>query len=225
MIILDYRAMACYDDDRNFLCDLTDGEEVSHTRWWVARSATLAHEFGHSFGLYHTFQGGCAVGDAVSDTPYEYSNDYRGCPGLLPYDRDRDLFKWRTRLDPNLYENAVDCGSDEDVCGSTCAACCIPDEGEIQCDQYSSPLESISDDEIPNLPECCATNQPTDSCRLRPGIDPKNNVMAYISDFCLYEFTPGQMARMMAQVCTFKDYIYCNYADVEDAANVMMSHA
>lgn len=30
------------------------------------------------------------------------------------------------------------------------------------------------------------------------------------------ELTPGQMARMIAQVKAEKDYIYCNYADVED---------
>jgi hypothetical protein len=42
--------------------------------------------------------------------------------------------------------------------------------------------------------------------------------MAYIPDFCSYELTPGQMARMIAQVKAEKDYIYCNYASVLDAA-------
>lgn len=40
--------------------------------------------------------------------------------------------------------------------------------------------------------------------------------MAYIPDWCSYKFTPGQMARMISQVKNEKDYIYCNYADVED---------
>ena len=46
MFRVEFRAVACYDEDGNFLCDLTGEEQVSHTRWWRTRSTVTAHELG-----------------------------------------------------------------------------------------------------------------------------------------------------------------------------------
>ena len=46
MVRIEYRALACHDEDGNFLCDPTAGQNKSHTRWWRTRSTVLAHEFG-----------------------------------------------------------------------------------------------------------------------------------------------------------------------------------
>jgi hypothetical protein len=46
VVRVEYRAVACYDDKNEFLCDQTNGKNVSHTRWWRTRSTVLAHELG-----------------------------------------------------------------------------------------------------------------------------------------------------------------------------------
>jgi hypothetical protein len=34
-----------------------------------------------------------------------------------------------------------------------------------------------------------------------------------VPDWCAYEFTPGQLARMLAQTNSYKSFISCNYAN------------
>jgi hypothetical protein len=107
------------------------------------------------------------------------------------------------------------CGSANKTCplsggGSTCAACCIGTD----CNLYNGN-DSVSVDQNPNPPSCCTGTTPTDTCSSLSGIDPKNNIMSYVPDYCGFEFTSGQMLRMMAQAKT-KTYIYCNYADILD---------
>lgn len=231
-VLVDFRALACYNDlDGTFICDQgQNGEQVSHTRWWRTRSTVLAHEFGHLFGLYHTFQDTCDEGDidGVSDTPILTSSQTDGCPGLLPYNSNRNLYRRKGRFRPNKANNASVClSSGVGSCRSrsmygattTCPACCVPEAGETECTLYTSSTESVSQEET-NFPQCCnsVNNRPMDSCKQQPGLDPLNNVMSYIPDFCSHEFTPGQGARMMSQIKQYKPYIYCNYANVLDTA-------
>lgn len=222
MVRVDYRAFACFDQSTGtYLCNSTSvnpatGKPKSHTRWWRTDSATIAHEIGHLFGLLHTFTGDSCFnirGDGIPDTPHELlsSDSIDNCPGLLPYNKDRDLFQFFNRRTPNTGD-AQTCGLTGRVCSSsTCAACCDPKN----CNPRFINGTDVTEDDV-SIPSCCSDPKPSDSCPLRRGIDPKNNIMSYVPDFCMGEFTAGQLSRMMAQGRRWKTIIYCNYANILD---------
>lgn len=85
--------------------------------------------------------------------------------------------------DLNAGGDSTTCGGSSFVCGTTCAACC-GNATTGDCVFYNGDF-SVTQDET-DYPVCCSETAPdnTAACIGEPdGIDPKNNVMAYIPDF------------------------------------------
>jgi hypothetical protein len=149
-------------------------------------SSSLINLFvSHLFGLSHTHAGGCSTsGDGVSDTPAENDSIVDGCPGLLPYNKDRDLMNDSIKTNVNVGSLASCGGNAADVCSmgetTTCAACCS-DASPMALDCEQSESISVSQDLVPTYPKCCVSTKPDDTCPSMQGVDPKNNMMAYVS--------------------------------------------
>jgi hypothetical protein len=63
--------------------------------------------------------------------------------------------------------------------------------------------DGVSD--TPNAASTSLTCTPgLDTCPTQPGLDPVRNFMNYFEDSCMFEFTPGQAARMDTQALTYR---------------------
>ncbi|XP_078369717.1 uncharacterized protein LOC144653558 isoform X2 [Oculina patagonica] len=71
------------------------------------------------------------------------------------------------------------------------------------------------DDVVADTPRCddytyVCTDQPVDTCKSQSGLDPIHNYMGFMEDECMYEFTPGQIAKMERDVKTYRPTLMKN---------------
>jgi hypothetical protein len=62
--------------------------------------------------------------------------------------------------------------------------------------------DGVSDTPLANASYVCTDG--LDTCPASPGLDPIHNYMGATDDACIYEFTPGQVARMDSQALTYR---------------------
>jgi hypothetical protein len=74
-IVMDYRFMGANNTSYGNIFSLIPTYE---------EGKVFPHEVGHYLDLYHTFHGGCQIGDLCNDTPWEAVN-FTGCPSQQPY--------------------------------------------------------------------------------------------------------------------------------------------
>lgn len=69
------------------------------------------------------------------------------------------------------------------------------------CSNTGDQVADTPAEQSPNFHQC---NENRNTCILQPGNDPIHNFMDYSDDACMFEFTPGQDARMDTQYSQFR---------------------